>query len=111
MEPGVIIAAVAGVGGMVMLSPLFAFRMWLRHKEKVTAMKYRQEGAPGILEEVAALRREVAALRETTTKFDMSFDAAISRLEGRVDRLEEPAPRGVAPSVPDEAEAIVRRGR
>jgi hypothetical protein len=39
--------------------------------------------------ELGALRQEVASLRDTTTTFDMSFDAAISRLEQRVDRVEE----------------------
>lgn len=38
--------------------------------------------------EMGALRREVTSLRDTTTTFDMSFDAAISRLEHRVDRIE-----------------------
>ncbi len=38
--------------------------------------------------EVVALRREVQSLRDTTTKFDMSFDAALERLEQRVDRME-----------------------
>jgi hypothetical protein len=40
------------------------------------------------LQAVEALRRDVAALRETTTNFDMSFDAALTRLEGRVDRMD-----------------------
>lgn len=34
------------------------------------------------------LRREVQELRENTTKFDMSFDAALTRLETRVDGLD-----------------------
>ena len=41
--------------------------------------------------ELGALRREVSSLRDTTTTFDMSFDAAISRLEQRVDRIEDSA--------------------
>ena len=35
-----------------------------------------------------ALREEVERLRDTSTKFDVSFDASLSRLEERVDRLE-----------------------
>ncbi|MES2464181.1 MAG: hypothetical protein V4671_26765 [Armatimonadota bacterium] len=42
-----------------------------------------------IKSELGALRREVSSLRDTTTTFDMSFDAAISRLEHRVDRIDE----------------------
>ncbi len=34
------------------------------------------------------LRQEVQALRDTTTKFDMTFDAALDRLEARVERVE-----------------------
>ena len=39
--------------------------------------------------DITALRREVASLRDTSTTFDVSFDAAISRLEQRVDRIED----------------------
>src|SRR5438094_807718 len=34
------------------------------------------------------LRQELAALRDTSTQFDMSFDAALQRLEARVRHLE-----------------------
>ena len=37
---------------------------------------------------IEELRREVAALRETSTRFDMSFDAAITRLEQRMNFVE-----------------------
>ena len=37
---------------------------------------------------VAALEKEVAELRDTTTKFDMAFDAALDRVESRVDSME-----------------------
>ena len=54
------------------------------------------------------LRREVQALRETTTKFDMAFDASLSRLEERVDRIEE---RSAATRAATEAPAAtVHRG-
>lgn len=39
--------------------------------------------------ELELMKREISGLRETSTKFDMSLDAAIERVEGRVDRLEE----------------------
>lgn len=50
-----------------------------------------------IKSEMQALRREVTTLRDTTTTFDMSFDAAISRLEHRVDRVEENAKHTTSP--------------
>lgn len=39
--------------------------------------------------ELKALRDEVAKLRDTSTKFDLSFDAGLTRLEDRVARVEE----------------------
>lgn len=39
--------------------------------------------------ELQALREEVAKLRDTSTKFDLSFDAGLTRLEDRVARVEE----------------------
>lgn len=41
--------------------------------------------------QIAALRAEVAALRDTSTQFDMSLENAVHRLEGRVDRMETKA--------------------
>lgn len=59
-----------------------------RHKQKMREMEYRQSGSPGLVEEVAALREELAQLRDTTTRFDMGYDAALDRLERRMDRVE-----------------------
>lgn len=41
--------------------------------------------------ELQALREEVAKLRDTSTKFDLSFDAGLTRLENRVERTEQDA--------------------
>jgi biopolymer transport protein ExbB/TolQ len=40
-------------------------------------------------EALEALRQEVAALRDTTTQYDLSFDAALQRLESRLGHVEE----------------------
>lgn len=89
--PESVLAMLLGIpaGTLVMLTPVFITRMILKHREKLHAMRYPQEGAPGVIQEIQALRREVTALRETTTKFDMAFDAAIDRLEDRVGSLEQ----------------------
>lgn len=60
------------------------------HQRKVLEMKLRLKGeVPNELKaELAELKRQVAELRDTTTKFDMSFDAAVGRLEDRVDKVE-----------------------
>lgn len=96
MEAGWIVAAILTGSGMVLMTPVLIVRMVLAHREKLIALRYRQEGAPGLVEEMAALRREMSQLRETTGKFDMSFDAALDRLEARVSGLEA-ARRAAAP--------------
>jgi hypothetical protein len=64
-----------------------------------------------VLKEVKAMRAEMAELRDTTTKFDMSFDAAITRLEQRVDRLEDvnATPQTRVTPAPQEQETVSLR--
>lgn len=88
MEVPWIVAAILAGSGMVLMTPVLIVRMILAHREKLIALRYRQEGAPGLVEEMTALRHEMSQLRETTGKFDMSFDTALDRLEERVVRLE-----------------------
>lgn len=45
--------------------------------------------APEIRAEMSEIKNQLADLRDTTTKFDMTFDAALDRLEQRVGRVEE----------------------
>lgn len=45
--------------------------------------------APEIRAELGEIKSQLADLRDTTTKFDMTFDAALDRLEQRVGRVEE----------------------
>ena len=87
--------------GLIVMSPAVIVSIVLKHRERMIAMKNKQEGSPGLVDEVAALRREVQALRDTTTKFDMTFDATLDRLESRVERLE--TERGVSVSQGDPA--------
>jgi len=112
MDQTLIIAlsVLAGIGTVVM-SPVLIVRLVLQHREKLIAMRHRQEGAPGIVEEVAALRREVADLRDTTTKFDMTFDASIDKLEERVDRMEDARRTATMSATPaEETVSVLRRG-
>lgn len=85
--------------------------VYFKHKirlEEVTA--HRRAGNESTLQALQELRREVQDLRETTTRFDMSFDAALTRLEQRVDRVEQRQNAG-AGSAEVEAETTVRAGR
>jgi hypothetical protein len=83
---GSIIALVAILAGFGI--PVTA--IWTSHREKMARIMA-ERGTnlpPNVVAELKALREEVMNLRETTTRFDMSFDAALSRLEGRVDSIE-----------------------
>jgi hypothetical protein len=72
-------------------TPVWITMLVVRHRERMRRLEYARTGSPGLATEVAALREglaalreELAHLRETTTHFDMSFDAALERLERRV---------------------------
>jgi hypothetical protein len=84
MQEAIIALSIAfGLGWPVWLTMVI-----VRHREKMRQLEHRQQGSPGLVEEVQALRRELTQLRETTTRFDMSFDATLDRLERRMDSVE-----------------------
>lgn len=61
------------------------------HLRGMAEIKARQgtKVSPQVEAELAALRSEVAQLRDTATNYDMSFDAALTRLEQRMERVEQ----------------------
>jgi division protein CdvB (Snf7/Vps24/ESCRT-III family) len=110
------------VSGMVFAVPITA--IITSHQRKLADIKARMgtgndtAAASTIRSEVSSLRvelnslrNEVASLRDTTTTFDMSFDAAISRLEQRVERLDQtedvPTPLRTAPPARKNDEQII----
>lgn len=107
MEEFAGLIAAMGIFGWIPIAVYF------KHKIRLEELKmHRRAGDDNTSQSTAQalqeLRREVQALRDTTTKFDMSFDASISRLEERVDRIEErnAATRGAT----DAPTATVNRG-
>ncbi len=75
-----------------------ALAVYLSHVRKIAEIKAqsgnvenvaRQNVSNDVYAELRALREEVAKLRDTSTKFDLSFDAGLTRLEDRVARVEE----------------------
>ena len=65
--------------------------IWTSHIRKLAEIKSRGDdgkGSSALRNEVEALRAEVSALRDTTTKFDLSFDAHLTQLETRMERSE-----------------------
>ena len=117
MSPAEFLLALAGIlgGTGFLMTPVFIVRMVLKHREKLEAMKYPKPGPPGspvVMDALDELRREMAMLRDTTTKFDMSFDAALARVEDRLNTLErERAPmRSTVTTAEEQQPAILRRG-
>ncbi|MDX1932070.1 MAG: hypothetical protein SFU56_05650 [Capsulimonadales bacterium] len=108
MEPPEFLLALVGIfgGTAFLLSPAFIVKTVLQHRERMASMKYGVEGSPALQEEIRRLRQEVAELRETTTRFDMSFDAGLARVEDRLGVVEQEQSRTryTAPSSVDTIE-------
>ncbi|MCX6369175.1 MAG: hypothetical protein NTX57_21055 [Armatimonadetes bacterium] len=62
----------------------------LHHRLKMAEIKAKsvQANDVGVQVAIDELRNEVRQLRDTTMRYDMSFDAALTRMEERVDRME-----------------------
>lgn len=85
----VIIAAILGGGTMITAIVFGALNTW---KKVVTIQAEAQvKSATTAHDEVDALRRELSDLRDTATRYDLSFDAALQRMESRVGHLEQRA--------------------
>jgi hypothetical protein len=71
-----------GVGGLAII---------LEHFQKLAKIKAETHsvGNAEIAQALDSVRREIAELRETTTRYDLSFDSALQRLEGRVANIEQ----------------------
>jgi hypothetical protein len=84
---------------------------WLKGEQEIRRLKVQQTQGSGnsdTLRAIEDLRKEVSELRDTTTRFDMSFDAAISHLEQRMDGLE----RRKTTATGDEAQSLtLNQGR
>lgn len=80
-----------GGGGVV----LEAIKNTNRTRLKMMELKMQQSETgvqrelTAVREEMAALRQQVESLRDTTTQYDLSFDAALQRMEQRVNHVEQ----------------------
>ena len=50
-----------------------------------------------LLAEMKAMRQQMEQMQSTSHSFDISFDEALNRLEGRINRLETKAAAGTVP--------------
>ena len=80
---------------MALMIPIIAVfipivAIWTSHARKMAEIKAMQGQtvAPDIRRELTEIKQQISELRDTTTRFDLSFDAAMTRLEQRVDNIE-----------------------
>ena len=72
----------------------------LKHQRKMAELQVRsgyQVGTNNSSQELLELTRQIAELRDTTTRYDMSFDSALQRLESRVGNLENKSAQSTTP--------------
>ena len=99
--------------GLVTVCLIFGIPLtaiWTEHKRKILEMQLRlqSQGDVGLRAEVEALRQEVHSLRDTAMQYDLSFDAALQRMEQRVGTLEEK--RSYVSSTPREETVVSQLG-
>jgi len=89
MDPNVaVIAQTAILAGMttIIVTTIIGVKAWLR--VEMAKSEAPKRAGQETLAAVEGLRKEVAELRDLTTRYDLSFDTALQRLESRVGQLE-----------------------
>jgi hypothetical protein len=81
------LAAVLCIFGIPIIS------IWTSHQRRMLELQLqlRNQGDSGLRTEFDALRHEVRSMRDTCTQYDLSFDAALQRMERRVEGIERTA--------------------
>lgn len=76
-------AIVLGIGSGIV-------QLVLKSSERRLELRLKlQKGQGGdVVKQIEALRAEIAALRDTTTQYDMTNDQIVQRLEERLSRIE-----------------------
>lgn len=66
------------------------FVIWSKHHQRMMELKLQmgEKAGGNVAEELKAIRQEMAELRDTATRYDLSFDAALQRLESRMGNVE-----------------------
>ena len=60
------------------------------HMRQMAEIKGRTAGVDSTLgQELQEIKRQISELRDTTTKYDISFDAALQRMESRMTNVEQ----------------------
>lgn len=83
---GVIQTAIVAGMGTIIAAIVIGVRSWMR--VELAKSESHKSVSRETLSAVESLRKEVEQLRDTTTRYDLSFDTALQRLEARVGHLE-----------------------
>ncbi len=65
--------------------------MFFKHQRQMAEMRMNTLGKAdeSLLAELHEIKRQMAELRDTTTRYDMSFDSALQRMESRMSHVEQ----------------------
>ena len=96
--------------GIVFSIPLML--IWTFHKRKMEEIRLKRQGmmTEEVRAEFAALRAELASLRDTSMQYDLSFDTSLQRLERRVEHVERQARLQMDITPPSESVTLGGRG-
>jgi hypothetical protein len=77
--------------GLVTVICIFGLPWYYYHQRKMLEIKLRGGMASdsNVLKELQEMKQQIADLRDTTTRYDMSFDAALQRMESRMGMVEQ----------------------
>lgn len=81
------LVAMLGMFGWIPIAVYFKHKIYLEQLQHQNRLSSDQ-----VVQSLNELRREVQEIRDTTTKFDMSFDAALTQMEERMDALDARTP-------------------
>jgi hypothetical protein len=78
-------------GVILVMFGIPAIAILTEHQRKMVQLQLKQPepGKRVATSELTELRQQLTDLRDLTTKYDLSFDQALQRIESRVGRLEE----------------------
>ena len=89
MGAGEVFALIFGVPAIGLVAIPFAM-IWTHHRRKMEELKVQRAylHSQDIQAQFDAIRAEIRDLRDTSMQYDLSFDAAMHRVENRLEHLE-----------------------
>lgn len=79
------------LAGIIAIICLFGMPIFFHHQRKMLEMRMKSQGQEGqnLASELREIKNQMAELRDTTTRYDMSFDSALQRLESRMGQMDQ----------------------